>query len=145
MEHKNINHKKINIKHKNHQNLLNILRDKRLHYLIKPYKKLIYQIQGNSQSKIFKSIKKTRSKEFIQDILISYFDKKNISYEIKEQKTYEDKTANERIKKYRNKVSKTKKLISFYVDVEFYEFLQIYKSEHPKETYESILKSRFEL
>ena len=131
--------RKIDLNHSSHVKLINVLRLKKLHYLINPYKKLVFLIKGNSQKKIFKSIKETKTKEFIEMILTDYFNKYNVTFEKKERKIYQDKTVNERVKKYRDNIKKTKKHIGFYIDLELYEKIQQFKKRNPSTTYETLL------
>lgn len=141
-----MNNKKIDLKHSNHLKVINILKEKRLNYLIKSYNELVFLIPPNSQKKIFYTFNKILTALEYKDFLIKYFDKYKVSYVQKEIKKYDDTTNAERNKRYIEKQKKRNRVkLSFFVDSSFIDKINRLKSfkngdfAH-SETYEDFFK-----
>lgn len=124
-----MNNEKINLKHVNHLKVINILKEKRLNYLINSYKELVYLIPPNSQKKIFYTFNKTLTALEYTEFLIKYFNKYKVSYVQKEIKKYADTTNAQRNKRYIEKQKNRNRVkLSFFVDSSFIDKVNRLKS-----------------
>jgi hypothetical protein len=92
-----------------HRAVLKKLSEKRLASLKDPYLKLVIlnTLPGQTFARIKKiAVSEKTTKEDLQNMLIGYFDKYEIPYEIKEQKIYPDRTVSKRVSKFHKKKRK---------------------------------------